>query len=205
MLGAVLMGGRSRRMGRDKALIELRGRPLWTYSAAAMLEAGVTEVLALAQPGQELGTMPTGVTRLNDSAPDGKEGPLVALNGALQLAQARGVSHLFVTPCDVPLVSARDISWVCEALSSSGADAAVLDCAPAGPHPLFGVYRVAEAARPAAEAVKAGHRAAKEILSRLEVCVVRLPEQRHAAVVAPCNTPTELDHVAAKISAREGC
>ena len=39
--GAVLCGGRSRRMGRDKALIEIGGVPLAMRVASAVRDAGI--------------------------------------------------------------------------------------------------------------------------------------------------------------------
>ncbi|MER3453356.1 MAG: hypothetical protein C4344_06940 [Acidimicrobiia bacterium] len=45
--GAVLTGGRSSRMGRDKAFVALGGRPLVTYPVGALRMAGATEVFAV--------------------------------------------------------------------------------------------------------------------------------------------------------------
>ncbi|QGG95335.1 molybdenum cofactor guanylyltransferase [Actinomarinicola tropica] len=45
--GAVLTGGASRRMGRDKALIDLDGRPLAGRVVGALHEAGATRVICV--------------------------------------------------------------------------------------------------------------------------------------------------------------
>ena len=52
IIGAVLAGGRGRRIGRDKAMVELDGRPLISYPVGALRSAGLDVVLAL-RGGQE--------------------------------------------------------------------------------------------------------------------------------------------------------
>jgi molybdopterin-guanine dinucleotide biosynthesis protein A len=45
MLGVVLAGGESRRMGRDKALVEVDGEPLWKRQAGVLRSAGASRVV----------------------------------------------------------------------------------------------------------------------------------------------------------------
>ncbi len=52
IIGAVLAGGQGRRVGGDKALIEVNGRPLVSYAVEALESVGVEVVLAL-RSGQE--------------------------------------------------------------------------------------------------------------------------------------------------------
>lgn len=47
IIGAVLAGGRGRRIGRDKATVDLNGRPLISYPIGALRAAGLEVVLAL--------------------------------------------------------------------------------------------------------------------------------------------------------------
>ncbi len=47
IIGAVLAGGRGRRIGRDKATVDLNGRPLISYPIGALRAAGLDVVLAL--------------------------------------------------------------------------------------------------------------------------------------------------------------
>ena len=52
LIGLVLAGGRSRRMGQDKALMRYQGKPLFEHAAALLNEAGCKQVLiSRNQPG----------------------------------------------------------------------------------------------------------------------------------------------------------
>jgi len=51
--GFVLAGGKSSRMGRDKALVEFRGQPLVAHALRILREAGLSTSIAGSQPGLE--------------------------------------------------------------------------------------------------------------------------------------------------------
>ena len=53
MLGVVLAGGESRRMGRDKALVEVDGEPLWKRQVGVLRAAGAERVVVGRRRGQE--------------------------------------------------------------------------------------------------------------------------------------------------------
>lgn len=77
--GAVLCGGTSRRMGRDKALIHVDGRALAVRVAAALREAGASDVVAV---GGDLGALrAAGLAAVPDTQPG--EGPLAGIVTAL--------------------------------------------------------------------------------------------------------------------------
>jgi molybdenum cofactor guanylyltransferase len=73
--GAVLTGGRSMRMGRDKALIPVRGRPLASYAVAALESAQIREVRCIGGDGPALRR--AGCAWVADDHPG--EGPLGAI------------------------------------------------------------------------------------------------------------------------------
>ena len=92
--GAVLCGGASSRMGRDKATLDHRRRPMVQWVVDARKEAGAATVVALGdRPDLQL---PVLVDREPGS------GPLAAIIGAIEQ-----YGTLLVCPCDVPMVSSQ--------------------------------------------------------------------------------------------------
>ena len=78
----VLAGGRSRRMGTDKAVLEWHGRPLVVHVAEAVLAAIDGPVVVVAAPDQELPPLPPRVERAVDAVAD--QGPLEGIRTGLE-------------------------------------------------------------------------------------------------------------------------
>jgi len=93
LLGAILAGGRSRRLGSDKALALLAGKPLIAHVADALR----SQVAELVVCGREWG----GLTSVADR-PGPDLGPLAGLNAALHHAAAHGLDSVLCAACDVP-------------------------------------------------------------------------------------------------------
>jgi molybdopterin-guanine dinucleotide biosynthesis protein A len=105
-VGVVLAGGSGRRIGGDKALVELEGRPLISYPLAALGE--VCEDLAVVAKSETMLPSLAGHAEVWVE-PDEPQHPLCGLVHALQLAEGRPV---LVVALDLPLVDAatlRDI------------------------------------------------------------------------------------------------
>jgi molybdopterin-guanine dinucleotide biosynthesis protein A len=96
VIGAVLAGGASRRMGEPKALVALGGRPLIAHAVAAVADAGL-EPLVVAKPDSPVPDL--GVTVLDEPAEP--RHPLCGIVAALRYAGTRPV---VVIGCDMPLV-----------------------------------------------------------------------------------------------------
>ena len=96
VIGAVLAGGASRRMGEPKALVELAGRPLIAHAVAAVADAGL-EPVVVAKPDSPVPDL--GVTILDEPAEP--QHPLCGIVAALRYADTRPV---VVIGCDMPLV-----------------------------------------------------------------------------------------------------
>jgi molybdopterin-guanine dinucleotide biosynthesis protein A len=97
-LSAVLLaGGQSRRMGRDKAFLEIDGGPLWRRQLAK-LELVSDEVFVSVHDASSLPE--SGARRVFD--PPGACGPLAGLAAALHGASR---SHLLVLAVDMPAMT----------------------------------------------------------------------------------------------------
>ncbi|MCY3924660.1 MAG: molybdenum cofactor guanylyltransferase, partial [bacterium] len=130
--GAVLAGGQSRRMGRDKAFVTHGGRPLAGIVRAALLEAGAAEVLSVGGDLWRLSRL--GFAAIPDDVPG--EGPLGGVLTALRAAAAEQVA---VLSCDLPHASAATIR---ELLCQTADDTDVVVALLAGrPLPTHAVWR----------------------------------------------------------------
>src|SRR5947209_3261783 len=93
--GIILAGGRSRRMGRDKALLRIEGETLLERTVR-VTRALADEVIVVGRPRLE---GPGGVLRLEDERPD--SGPLGGLYTGLRHASN---AVTIVVACDLPNV-----------------------------------------------------------------------------------------------------
>ncbi len=98
-LGAILAGGRSTRMGTDKALVDLDGRPMIRVVAEALEAAGCRVVVV----GRD--DHPAGLQSVPDT-PAGRRGPVAGLATALRTAAGApvvlvGVDQPFLNPATI--------------------------------------------------------------------------------------------------------
>jgi len=127
--GFVVAGGRSRRMGGDKALLPWGNTTLLDHAIARM-RAVVPELLLLA--GEATRYADRGLPVVADACPDG--GPLSGLLGGLDHVPGGGGIFLAVDVPRVPEALLRHL------LQSAGNHDAVVPVSPAGPEPLCAVY-----------------------------------------------------------------
>ncbi len=100
--GFVLAGGQSTRMGRDKALLPLAGRPLILHAMSILRDAGLEPAIAGASaPVAEFGPV------VADSRPG--EGPLGGICAALASTSA---GYAVFLPVDLPLLPAPLIAYL---------------------------------------------------------------------------------------------
>lgn len=98
----LLAAGRSTRMGRDKALIEVSGAPLWSRQRAVLADAGAAEIFLSARPEQSWARAAPGFTAVvTDAGPGG--GPLMGIIAALERAAH---ARLAVLAIDLPRMEA---------------------------------------------------------------------------------------------------
>jgi len=117
--GYVLCGGASRRMGRDKALLPLHGRPLAARVADVLTRAGAVTVEAVG--GDAVGLAAVGLRHRPDRWPG--EGPLGGLVTALMAPGTADVAA--VLACDLVDPDPTAIAAVVAARAATDADVAV--------------------------------------------------------------------------------
>ncbi len=131
-VGAILAGGGGRRIGGDKAIVELQGRPLISYPLEAVREA-LGQVAILAKADTKLPYV-SGVTVWIE--PEPLAHPLVGIMQALALADGRPA---LVCGADLPFVTARLIRKLARA--NPGRAPAVVASARGVMQPLLGCYQ----------------------------------------------------------------
>lgn len=101
IVGLILAGGGSRRMGREKALVPLGGQPLIAHVAAALAPQVVQ--LAVNAGGDASRFAALGLPVLPDTGWE-DAGPLAGLATGLRWAAGRGAAALVTAPCDTPFL-----------------------------------------------------------------------------------------------------
>jgi molybdopterin-guanine dinucleotide biosynthesis protein A len=194
--GVVLCGGKSRRMGLDKALLELAGGPLLERAIGVLAPLASEVVIAC---GQEPRYAELGHRLALDGA--GLEGPLAGLAAGLDAA---GTEWVLALACDMPRVSTEEMRGLLAIASASangaGADVCVFASA-RGVEPLCAVYRKTCLA-PMRAALESGERRATAFwdlpaADGQKLTIERLELQLDAGSDAPhmlvnLNTPEEL-------------
>lgn len=199
LLGAVLAGGKSTRMGRDKALLRrAAGDADAGRAEITFLDHAVQRLLPLTRHVVVLGrTIPAGhVAAAEASAlppviglPDRKPslGPAMGVATALRFAADRGFDAVLVTPVDMPDLTAEHLRLLIGGWQDRGGPtaAAFRDNMP---EPLLAIYPTSLADSIGTLADSAD-RSLFRWLSRQEVSLVPLPIEAAKNV----NRPSDLD------------
>jgi molybdopterin-guanine dinucleotide biosynthesis protein A len=168
--GVILAGGASRRMGRDKAFLEIGGQPL-IARVAGQLRAVCEEVIVAANDGARYA--PFGDRCVPDVYPG--VGTLGGIHAGLQAA-----AHdlVLIVACDMPFLKLEVLVWFVELAArtngAGGADLVILKHEQ-GVEPLHAVYR--KSCLPAIEAtIRSGERCAFAFYDQIRVRYVA-PEE----------------------------
>jgi len=188
LVGAVLTGGSSRRMGRDKALIQIEGVRMVDRIAAALAAAGCSNVVAVG-PRQLAGDL----AHIDDLYPG--EGPLGGVLTAMgsMSSMASMASWLCVAACDLPWLDVDSIVALHRAAASAaaaGQNAAEVDVVVARTdriEPLCALWN--PSCRDAVQqAFDSGERSLLEVFKMLNVIEVPV----HPLALRNVNTPEDL-------------
>jgi molybdopterin-guanine dinucleotide biosynthesis protein A/rhodanese-related sulfurtransferase len=184
--GVVLAGGRSSRMGVDKAALPVAGVAMAARVAAAMTDAGCRPVWCQGGDPDRLGEI--GLTVWPDRVQH--EGPLAAIVDALRRScdeRGRSDDLVLVAACDLPGVDPATITTLLTAAADNPqAPLVVAADADGGAH-LLGVWRTA-AAEQLSALLDAGHRSYRSAVAALGAVAVVVDPAR----VDNVNTPSDL-------------
>jgi molybdopterin-guanine dinucleotide biosynthesis protein A len=126
----ILAGGKSRRMGRDKAWLEIGGQPLLARQIATVRAAGAMEVFISGRANVDYSVF--GCQVLQDRFPDA--GPLAGIEAALAAA-----THplLLVLAVDLPEMPPQFLRWLTAGCAESSG---LIPCLNGRIEPLAAVY-----------------------------------------------------------------
>ncbi|HRQ90085.1 MAG TPA: molybdenum cofactor guanylyltransferase, partial [Bacteroidia bacterium] len=180
----LLAGGRSSRMGRDKAFLDWEGQPLYVRQLRKLAALGPERLWLSTHAGQSFPAVMEGVVRLVDQQPD--LGPLGGLREALAASRAERVLVLAV---DLPRM---ETAFLHRLLAAEGG--AVPKTAN-GWEPLAAVYPRRDTLALVEDALSRGDLRLQHLVDRLESdgLVAAVPVGEHASgLFANVNTPEEL-------------
>ena len=109
----LLAGGRSTRMGRDKAALVIEGEPLWRRQLATLRATGASELLISGRADGPFAE--SGVRIVEDLTPDA--GPLAALEAVLPRITTE---HVVALAIDLPAIRADFLAKLVEAALAKG-------------------------------------------------------------------------------------
>lgn len=185
LAAVVLAGGASRRMGRDKATVNIDG----AAGPTTLVEHVVTTVarrcspvFVIAAPGQPLPELPAVVLRDEVRG----VGPLLATGRGLRAAAEAGLQWAFVCAVDMPHLTMDFVDDLAVPAARLGVD--VVLPWDGRDHYLAGVYRTSLAGR-IATLVAAGERSMRALVDTVDTQRIVMPEQR---ALTNANTPGDL-------------
>ncbi len=174
----ILGGGRSRRMGRDKATLRVdeAGPPLAGRVASILSEAGCSTIAVVGRQS-ELASLQLPVV---PDPPVADHHPLYGVAAALLDARLRRAAEALVVPCDLPNLTTQAVQALLRA------DGPAVGVADGQLQPLFAKLSTAwaEEARAAAD----GNGSARRFVASRLVAQVEIP----ADAVADLDTPDDL-------------
>ena len=131
---AILMaGGGSRRMGTDKSMLEIEGRPI-IERTCEQLSACFEQILISTNEVDKFKFLDFQI--VHDKIPE--QGPLMGIASALE---ASDNEINFVIACDIPQIELRDVRRIINEAVNSDADIIVPVTSDGKYEPLFAVYR----------------------------------------------------------------
>jgi molybdopterin-guanine dinucleotide biosynthesis protein A len=185
LLGVVLAGGKSSRMGQDKAMIR-------HHSGMSFLDFSIARLKVLTPDVAVSGrsAMLPDVHSIPDIRPS--LGPAMAVWSSICFAKSMNFTRVLVTPVDMPAIEPVQLKKLIDVhLAGHPGGAGRPACATFGddiPHPLVAVYPVSSEPELAA-VVNSARRSLREWLMNCDCDLVVFPEREKL----DCNAPGDID------------
>lgn len=180
--GAVLTGGRSTRMGTDKALVVLDGRTMAERVVGLVAMAGAEQVACIGGDAAALGAL--GLTVVDD--PHQGDGPVAGIRVALAWAGGSGADVVAVVAADLPWLQPETVGRCVEQARVAHCPAVVRTAS--GLEPLVGAWPTVVASG-VEQAWADGHRSVRDVLEAVGFVTVGVDD---AAQLANLNRPEQL-------------
>lgn len=181
--GIILAGGRSSRMGTEKGLVEVDGKPMISHVIVALKELGVTNIKICANDTRyEQFNYPL----IKDVVKE--KGPIGGIYSAL--LDSTTDKNLFLS-CDIPNISVQILQYL---LKNTGDEMATIVAHKEKTHPLIGVYKLGslETIR---KCIESNELRLTNLCKQLDAKVVEIPNhignEKHFLNM---NTPQELEN-----------
>lgn len=176
---AILAGGKSSRMGQDKALL--------TYENTSFIQKLCDELAFFEEKYIARGSNPDCSQgewkRVDDIYPD--RGPIGGIHGVLSTCDSEA---MFFVSCDMPLLQRDLVERFCE-LFDKDTDAVIAVSADGRTHPLCGVYRKSVVTLLERQ-ILSGNNRLMNVLEQLQVVYIKLDE-RESLQLKNINTQEE--------------
>ncbi|MGD9795008.1 MAG: NTP transferase domain-containing protein [Acidimicrobiia bacterium] len=192
-VGAILTGGRSSRMGFDKALAPIVDDPMVALVARALRDAGAAEILSVG--GSPAAAVAASARHVDD--PRKGNGPVAGIIAALEAARDIDRDIVFISSCDLPHLSAGTVARVIAALGGSDQADVAVAVTDGRRQPLCAAWRVGRCAPVALDAFSGQKRSVHALLDRLIVTEVSCPDIDLVNV----NEPRDLHLASARFAA----
>jgi molybdopterin-guanine dinucleotide biosynthesis protein A len=184
--GVILVGGKSRRMGKDKAFLELDGKTLFER-ILELFRAKFEKILLVGDHAERFATC--GLPVIPDIFPGS------ALGGIYTGLYHSETEHIFVSSCDLPFPNGDILCYLCD--QREGYEAVVTTTA-SGYEPLFALYSK-NCLGPMKELIESGDYCAYAYFPQVNVRYVPYEELAHLDrdrnAFVNVNTPDEFKRI----------
>lgn len=199
VFGVILAGGNAARMGQEKTLAPLSGRPVLAHVIARF--APQVAALALNANGDATRFAAFGLPVFDDglALKAERQGPVAGLLAALAQARAQGYTLLATVPGDAPFLPEQLVLHLQQGFGAR--DLVCLASQQGQTEPLFGLWRCA-ALEPVQAAFAAGERSLHRVAALLPATSASFDLPQDADAFCNLNTPLDLAEAQARVLAR---